>query len=137
MYEKLFAEGGLSLDRLRALVEVAASDGIARAAPDDPVRQSQYSRQIRELEDFFRVKLLERVGKGVQLTSNGKELARISRFFLRGLANFQRGSLAELQTFSIGASATILQQFLTKVVVEPILARHHFILEAASDDEVG
>jgi len=56
----LFAENGLSLDRLRALLEVGASGSIVKATHGDPVRQSQYSRQIKELEDFFRVKLVER-----------------------------------------------------------------------------
>ena len=106
MFQCLFAESGLSLDRLRALVEVGACGSIVRAAEGDPIRQSQYSRQLKELEDFFQVALAERRGKGVQLTVPGRELARISRFFLLGLANFQRGCLAEQQTYRIGAGAT-------------------------------
>src|SRR5512143_1771352 len=102
MFEKLFAESGLSLDRLRALLEVAAGGSIVKAANGDPVRQSQYSRQIKELEDFFRIRLIERQGKGTRLTSHGKELARISRFFMLGLSNFKRGCLAEEQHFHIG-----------------------------------
>ena len=112
MFAKLFAESGLSLDRLKALLEVGSAGSIVKAAAGDPVRQSQYSRQIKELEDFFRVRLIERQGKGTRLTPRGKELARISRFFMLGLANFQRGSQAEEQTFRLGASATFLQQFL-------------------------
>src|SRR5215470_2552143 len=116
MFAKLFAESGLSLDRLKALLEVGAAGSIVKAADADPVRQSQYSRQIKELEEFFRTKLVEREGKGTRLTSNGKELARISRFFMLGLSNFQRGCLAEEQTFSIGASATFIRQFLLPVI---------------------
>jgi DNA-binding transcriptional LysR family regulator len=116
MFAKLFAESGLSLDRLKALLEVGAAGSIVKAADKDPVRQSQYSRQIKELEDFFRTKLIERQGKGTRLTSNGKELARISRFFMLGLSNFQRGCLAEEQTFCIGANATFIRQFLLPVI---------------------
>jgi DNA-binding transcriptional LysR family regulator len=112
MFTKLFAESGLSLDRLRALLKVGAAGSIVKAASDDPVRQSQFSRQIKELEDFFQIKLIERQGKGTRLTSQGKELARISRFFLLGLSNFQRGCLASAQAFHIGASATFIRQFL-------------------------
>src|SRR6266568_8259698 len=112
MYSKLFAESGLSLDRLKALLEVGAAGSIVKAANGDPVRQSQYSRQIKELENFFRSRLIERQGKGSRLTANGKELARISRFFLLGLSNFQRGCLAEEQTFRIGAGPTFIRQFL-------------------------
>jgi DNA-binding transcriptional LysR family regulator len=112
MFAKLFAASGLSLDRLRALLEVGAAGSIVKAADGDPVKQSQYSRQIKELEDFFRIKLIERQGKGSRLTSNGKELARISRFFMLGLSNFRRGCLAAEQHFHIGASATFIRQFL-------------------------
>src|SRR5256885_2459070 len=112
MFVRLFAESGLSLDRLRALVEVGAAGSIVKAAKGDPVRQSQYSRQIKELEDFFRTRLMERQAKGIRFTANGKELARLSRFFLLGLSNFQRGCLAEEQIFRIGASATFIRHFL-------------------------
>src|SRR6266436_4703400 len=111
MFSKLFAESGLSLDRLKALLAVAAAGSIVKATAGDPVRQSQYSRQIKELEDFFRIKLVERHGKGIRLTQNGKELARISRFFLLGLSNFQRGCLSEERTYRIGGCATFLRAF--------------------------
>lgn len=112
MFEKLFAERGFSLDRLRALLEVGVAGSIAKAAGGDPVRQSQYSRQIKELEDFFRTRLVERQGKGTRLTASGRELARISRFFMLGLSNFKRGCIAEEQTFGIGGSATFMRHFL-------------------------
>lgn len=100
------------MDRLRALVEVGAHGSIVGAADGDPVRQSQYSRQIKELEDFFRVPLVERHGKGLRLTPTGRELARISRFFLLGLSNFQRGCLGEGQTYRIGANRTVIEALL-------------------------
>ena len=53
MFETLFSERGLSLDRLKVLIEVRDAGSIAQAAPADPVRQSQYSRQLRELSEFF------------------------------------------------------------------------------------
>jgi DNA-binding transcriptional LysR family regulator len=119
MFEKLFAEAGLSLDRLRVLVEVGAAGSIAKAAAGEPVKQSQYSRQLKELEDFFQTKLVERHGKGIRLTPGGRELARISRFFLLGLSNFQRGCLAEEQVFRLGASATFIESFLLPVLARP------------------
>jgi len=123
MFARLFARSGLSLDRLRALVEVGACGSIVRAAQADPARQSQYSRQIKELEDFFEVPLLERHGKGVRLTAQGTELARISRFFLLGLSNFQRGCVAEDQVYRIGADATFISCFLLPVVSATIQTR--------------
>jgi DNA-binding transcriptional LysR family regulator len=136
MFAKLFAESGLSLDRLKALLEVGAAGSIVKAADGDPVRQSQYSRQIKELEDFFRIKLIERQGKGTRLTPSGKELARISRFFMLGLSNFQRGCLAEEQTFRIGAGATFIQQFLMPVLSPSQKAGPRYATEIVSEEEV-
>ncbi len=138
MFGKLFAESGLSLDRLRALLAVAAAGSIVKATDGDPVKQSQYSRQIKELEDFFRIQLVERQGKGIRLTSHGRELARISRFFLLGLSNFQRGCLAEEQTFRVGASATFIQQFLLPVVSSARVVRSdtRYVVETVSEDEI-
>jgi DNA-binding transcriptional LysR family regulator len=138
MFEKLFAASGLSLDRLRSFLEVGAAGSIAKAAGGDPVRQSQYSRQIRELENFFCIKLIERHGKGTRLTANGKELARISRFFLLGLSNFQRGCLAEEQTFRIGASATFIQRFLMPLLSDSRIMRGktRYVTEVTDADEI-
>src|SRR5690349_6454222 len=137
MFEKLFAESGFSLDRLRALLEVGAAGSIAKAAGGEPVRQSQYSRQIKELEDFFRARLIERHGKGTRLTANGRELARISRFFMLGLSNFQRGCLAEEQTFRIGASATFNRQFLLHALSNSLRkGGASYVSEVATDEEI-
>ena len=138
MFARLFAQSGLSLDRLRALVEVGAAGSMVRAAGGDPARQSQYSRQIKELEDFFQTGLVERHGKGIRLTASGRELARISRFFLLGLSNFQRGCLAEGQTYRIGASPTFITSFLLPVLAEPrcVQSGIRFAVEAVLGDEV-
>ncbi len=138
MFAKLFAESGFSLDRLRALLEVGAAGSIVKAAGGDPVRQSQYSRQIKELEDFFRTRLIERSGKGTRLTPSGRELARISRFFMLGLSNFQRGCLAEEQTFRIGASATFSRHFLLPVLSSRSLRKGdaRYASEVAPDEEI-
>ena len=138
MFAKLFAESGLSLDRLKALLEVGAAGSIVKAADGDPVRQSQYSRQIKELEDFFRARLIGRQGKGTRLTASGRELARISRFFMMGLSNFQLGCLAEEQTFRIGASATFIRCFLLPVLSGPGLGKGdaRYATEVATDEEI-
>jgi len=138
MFAKLFARSGLSLDRLRALVEVGAAGSMVRAAGGDPARQSQYSRQIKELEDFFQTGLVERHGKGIRLTGSGRELARISRFFLLGLSNFQRGCLAEGQTYRIGASPTFIASFLLPILADPrcVESGIRFAVEAVSEDDI-
>jgi DNA-binding transcriptional LysR family regulator len=138
MFSRLFAQSGLSLDRLRALVEVGAAGGIVRAAGGDPVRQSQFSRQIKDLEDFFQTRLVERQGKGVRLTGQGRELARISRFFLLGLSNFQRGRAGEPQTFRIGGPPTFLTEWVVKALGDPRMPKEGvcFETEAVFSEEV-
>ncbi|MCX6922529.1 MAG: LysR family transcriptional regulator, partial [Verrucomicrobia bacterium] len=115
-----------------------ATGSIVRAAEGDPARQSQYSRQIKELEDFFQTGLVERHGKGIRLTTSGKELARISRFFLLGLSNFQRGCFAEGQTYRIGASPTFITSVLLPLLAEPrcVQSGIRFAVEAVVEDEV-
>src|SRR5512133_893742 len=138
MFTRLFAEAGLSLERLRALVEVGAYGSIVKATGAQPARQSLYSRQIKELEDFFQISLLERHGRGVRLTASGRELARISRFFLLGLSNFQRGCLAEGQAYRVGADATFSRCFLLPVLAEgPTKSSGaRFSIETVTGDEV-
>ena len=55
---------GLSLERLASFLAVVDARGIARAAPGQPVRQSQLSRQIGELERALGVALFERGTQG-------------------------------------------------------------------------
>ncbi len=138
MFERLFAESGLSLDRVKAFLEVGAAGSIVKATGGDPVRQSQYSRQIKELEEFFQTKLVERHGKGIRLTTNGREVARISRFFLLGLSNFQRGCLGEEQTFRIGASAAFIQAFLLPSLVSARSQKPQvrYSIETTANDEI-
>ena len=138
MFARLFAESGLSLDRLKALLEVGATGSINKAARGDPVRQSQYSRQIKELEDFFQAGLVERHGRGIRLTTRGRELARISRFFLLGLSNFQRGCLAEGQSYRLGSTATFAACFLLPLLADARTAQSnvHFQLRPADEDEM-
>jgi DNA-binding transcriptional LysR family regulator len=62
MFESLFAKDRLSLERIRTLVEVSRAGSISQAAPGDVTHQSQYSRQLKELEQFFGTELATRYG---------------------------------------------------------------------------
>lgn len=109
MFERLFARRGLSLDRLRVLCEVAEAGGIARAAGSDPVRQSQFSRQLKELEDFFAIELTRRQGKGLVLTDEGNALAQIARESIGRLHDFQLRASKLPLSFSIGGGDSLVQ----------------------------
>lgn len=109
MFDLLFSKSGLSLDRLRSFLEMAEAGGIAKAAPGDPVRQSQISRQIRELEEFFGAELTQRRGKGLVLTPAGRRLAGLVRGQLQGLDDFRREQEGQPKAFVFGAGTSTLE----------------------------
>ena len=112
MHEDLFAKSGLSLDRLRVLVAVANAGSIVKAAGDDPVRQSQYSRQLKELETFFEQKLTQRKGRTLSLTPNGQRLANLAREHFNALAHFKAESAEMPLTVRIGAGESLIKWLL-------------------------
>ena len=109
MFEKLFSKKGLSFDRLRALVELKESGSLVAAAGGDAVRQSQYSRQIKELEEFFGTELTRRRGKGIELTEGGQRLVRLAGDAFASLADFQAECEGLPMTIRLGAGDSLLQ----------------------------
>ena len=97
------------MERLKTLCEIADRGGISKAAEGDPVRQSQFSRQLRELETFFDVALTRRRGRNAELTPEGEELAALSREVLAALGAFAREKRGGIQTVRIGAGESLLQ----------------------------
>lgn len=113
MFDSLFSKRGLSLDRLRGFLEMAGAGSIAKAAPGDPVRQSQISRQIRELEEFFGTELTRRRGKSLVLTPSGERLARLVRDQLQGLDDFRCEEEQRPKSYLIGSAASTLEWLVT------------------------
>lgn len=109
MFESLFSERGLSLDRLKVLIEVRDAGSIAQAAPGDIVRQSQYSRQLRELSEYFGCEVAQRRGKLLKLTAQGERLAELAREHLRAIADFRTECKQQSIAFSIGAGDSLIQ----------------------------
>ena len=105
--EKLFQMRGLSLDRLRTFMSVAEAGGIAKAAGSDPVRQSQFSRQIGELETYFGVELLKRNGKHLLVTEAGRQLAVVAREQFSGLSDFAAFCRHLPRRYSLGAGDSL------------------------------
>ncbi|MES2598284.1 MAG: LysR family transcriptional regulator [Verrucomicrobiota bacterium] len=122
MFEKLFSKTGLSLDRLRSFMLMAEAGSIARAFPGDANRQSQASRQIRELEEFFNVGLTRRKGKLLTLSAAGVRLAALVREQFQDLDDFRREQAGEFKSFLIGTGASILEWLVTPVL--PDLSHH-------------
>lgn len=108
MFDALLTRRGLSLDRLAALVSLAEAGTLARAAGQNPVRQSLLSRQLRELEQFFEVALVTRAGRGLALTPAGARLATLVRETFRGLEDFRDAARGEPLTIRLGAGDSVI-----------------------------
>lgn len=106
--DPLFSRRGLSLDRLASFLRVVEAGGIARAAPNKPAEQSQISRQIRELEEFFGHKLFDRRGRAIVPTPAGLHLAEISRSIFSGLADVAREAGGQPAPYAFGAGDSLL-----------------------------
>jgi len=116
MNEIIFSAKGLSLDRLRLLCDVARYGGIRAAVGDDPVRQSLASRQLKELSGYANVDLVHRVGRGLEMTSAGKELADIGNEFFAKMESFLQRSHNLPIDFKLGVGDSIFQwQILPKM----------------------
>ncbi len=109
MFENLFSDRGLSLDRLRVLLEIHDAGGIAQAAPGDPIRQSQYSRQLRELSEFFGTDIARRHGRQLKLTPQGAQLAELVRLQLVALQDFRAECRAEGADYTVAAGDSLIQ----------------------------
>jgi len=108
-FKELFAERGLSLDRLWVLEKFAAADcSLIKAADHDSGRAAQFSRQIAELKGFFGTNLTLKEGKGLHLTREGEELVGIVRENFKRLADFKAECSHLPKRFSIGAGDSLL-----------------------------
>jgi DNA-binding transcriptional LysR family regulator len=122
-FDRLFSISGLSLERLRTFLAVSDAGNIARAADGDPVRQSQFSRQIKELEAFFGVALTRRVGRRIEITSEGFRLASLVRQQFKDLSAFRSTALGDPVVLRLGAAGSVLDWVVVPKLgeVQPIL----------------
>lgn len=109
MFEDLLSRHGLSLDRLHGFLSVAEAGNISRAAAGDPVKQSQLSRQIRDLEAFFGVELTHRRGKSIAISAEGLRLAALIRQHLRALDDFRLEQAGQMRTYSFGTTSSLME----------------------------
>src|SRR5205814_8625566 len=112
MFENLFTQSGLSLERLKTFREIVAAGGITAAAGDDSNRQSQYSRQLKELEKYFGVELLKRGRGSAELTDAGQRLYEIVGQMLSAVDEFRLTCSGQPIELTIGAGESLIQWLL-------------------------
>ena len=107
----------MNFRHLRAFATIADVGGFARAATRLHLSQPALSRQIHALEADLGVPLFDRVGRRVQLTSQGEDLLRRSRRLLAE-AELLGERARELKSGETG----ILRVAATPQVIENLLA---------------
>jgi DNA-binding transcriptional LysR family regulator len=112
MFAALFAQGGLSLDRLRSFCLVAQAGGMTKAAEGDSAKQSLFSRQVKELEEFFGAELMRRHGKGIALTRQGERLHLVARECFSSLMDFQSQCRDLPVEIVVGSGESLIQWLL-------------------------
>jgi DNA-binding transcriptional LysR family regulator len=118
MTRRIFARSGLSFERLRTFCEVVSAAGISKAAPGDPNRQSQFSRQLKELEEFFGAELLRRTHGRFELTSAGRELFKIVKSHFNALEDLADRCANENVEVTFGAGESLLHWLLFPCLAE-------------------
>jgi DNA-binding transcriptional LysR family regulator len=111
-FERLFDVSGLSLDRLRTFLRVVEAGNLSKAAMGDATKQSQFSRQIKEMEVFFGVALTRRVGRRIEITEEGKRLAMIIRRQFRELDDFRESMAGRSVSVRIGSQGSVIDWLL-------------------------
>jgi DNA-binding transcriptional LysR family regulator len=106
---RLSAKAGLSLERLRTFVEIVVAKGISNAAPGDPTRQSQFSRQLKELEEVFGAELLVRGRGRFALTAAGRELFAIVQSHFAAMQELADRCADAAAEVNVGAGESLLQ----------------------------
>ena len=112
MFNEIKNKKNFSIDRLASLCHVADKGTIKAATGDNPSQASLYSRQIKELEEFLEIKLLDRDSTPKKLTAEANELVEISRNYLSAIENYVL-KLKDLPVkISIAAGESVIQWLL-------------------------
>lgn len=107
----------IALQHLRAFVTIVDAGGFGRAAARLNVSQPALSRQIRALESTLDVQLFDRIGRRVQLTSEGEDLLRRTRQLLTDVE-----SLGERARALKSGQTGVLRMGATPQAMETVLA---------------
>ena len=111
-------KAGMDLRRLRTFVTVAELGTVTRAASRLCVSQPALSRQIYDLEQEFKIKLFDRVGRRLMLTALGEQVLDDCRRILGEVGSLR----ARLELLRRGGSG-VLKVAASPQTIESVLSR--------------
>lgn len=103
---------GLSLDRLETLSQIVSHGSIAQAAGGNPNRQSQFSRQVAELEDWFGIPLLDRSSVPNKPTPAALRISREVEAFMSNLDSVRENASGGRRVVVFGAGERMIRSYL-------------------------
>lgn len=111
----------MTFEQLLVFSEVAEREHLTQAAEALHLTPSAVSSAIRKLEDFYGVKLFDRVGRGIVLTMEGQQFLKEAQATIARMRAAERvlGELGGLErgALSVYASQTIASYFLPGVLM--------------------
>ena len=123
----------LTLRQLQIFVAVARSGSTTAASAEISLSQSATSSAVNELERLLSLRLFDRSGKRLLLNDNGRTLLPRALAMLDGAGSIERMSRdgsAQAQSLRIGASTTIGNYVLPKLLVQ-------FLLDSLQENTLG
>lgn len=109
MHFKSVTLAGVSIDRLHTLCAVVQAGTIVLAAGPDPNRQSQFSRQLKDLEKALGTPLFDRVGKTLRPNEMGRRVALAAQTFFSSLDDVIDAASGKAETVRLGAGESVLR----------------------------
>ncbi len=112
----------MTLEQLRIFAAVAEREHMTRAAEALHLTQSAVSAAIAGLEQHYRVKLFDRVGRGIMLTEAGRVLLAEARGTLARAASAEQ-AMADYAGLRHGKLAIHASQTIASYFLPPLLVR--------------
>jgi len=138
MYSKLFLKKGLSLDRLHSFCLVASAGGFNKAAGENVYKQSQYSKQIADLEKFFECRLFVREGRKIRLTDAGQHLLGLSKSFFSQAELFANAACSAKIDLVISSGQSVIDFLIPRLLSKDIFTHAQIVTlkERTSEDAI-
>lgn len=125
----ILSQSGVTIERLKSFCEIVAAGSMVAAAGGDPVRQSHFSRQVRDLEAALGLKLFVKVGKFLRPTEHGKQLAVLTNAYFLGLQDIQTAARGERTRVRIGAGESVMRWLVLPHLTEILAVAESHSLE--------
>jgi DNA-binding transcriptional LysR family regulator len=110
----------MTLEQLRIFIAVAEREHVTKAAQALNLTQPAISSAIAQLESFYRVKLFDRIGRGVQLTETGRLFLNEAHAVIASVETAQRAltDLAGMKRgcITVAASQTVANYWLPSLL---------------------